>query len=76
MAQLTWNDAPGVCTALMDEVPVCALKIKDIGGVAASWLDERLWPAPSHLPKAMPQPTRFFTTMDEAKAAVEDMLKG
>lgn len=74
MAQLTWNDTPGVCTALMDEVPVCALKIKDIGGVAASWLDERLWPAPAHLPKAMPQPTRFFTTMAEAKQAVEEAL--
>ncbi|PQA76163.1 hypothetical protein [Rhodoferax sp. TS-BS-61-7] len=75
MAHITWNDTPTVYTALLDDVPVCTLKVKDIGGVAASWLDERLWPPPSHMPKAPPQPTRFFIDLAEAKAAVEEMLK-
>jgi len=75
MANITWNDTPTVCTVLLDDVPVCTLKTKDIGGVAASWLDDRLWPPPSHMPKAAPQPTRFFTTLGEAKAAVEQFLE-
>ncbi len=76
MADITWNDAPSVYTALFDGTPVCTLKVKDIGGVAASWLDDRLWPPPSHMPKAPPQPTRFFANLAEAKAAVEEALKG
>ena len=75
MAHITWNDTPTVYTALLDDVPVCTLKVKDIGGVAASWLDERLWPPPSHRPTAPPPPTRFFFDLAEAKAAVEEMLK-
>jgi hypothetical protein len=74
MANITWNNTPSLYTALLDEVPVCTLKVKDIGGVAASWLDQRLWPAPAHLPKAPPQPTRFFANLEEAKQAVEQML--
>jgi hypothetical protein len=75
MAQLIWSDGPGVCTAVLNEVPVCSLKSKDIGGVIASWLDDRLWPPPAHLPKAAPQPTRFFANIADAKAAVEEALK-
>jgi hypothetical protein len=44
--------------------------------VAASWLDDRLWAPPSHLPKATPQTTRFFMALDEAKQAVEQVLQG
>lgn len=76
MAHLTWNDTPAAYTALLNDVPVCALKPKDIGGVAASWLDDHLWPPPAHMPKAPPQPTRFFATLAEAKQAVEEALKG
>jgi hypothetical protein len=76
MGSIVWTDSPGLCTALLDDVPVCALKIKDIGGVAASWLDDRLWPPPSHMPKATPQTTRFFMALDEAKQAVEQALQG
>jgi hypothetical protein len=76
MASIIWNDVPGLSTALVDDVPVCALKVKDIGGVAANWLDDRLWPAPSHMPKATPQNTRFFMALDEAKLAVEQALQG
>jgi hypothetical protein len=76
MAHIIWNETPTVCTASMNDVPVCTLKVKDIGGVAASWLDDRLWPAPSHLPKAAPQPTRFFPNLTDAKLAVEQMLGG
>lgn len=75
MATITWSDTPPGCTALLDGAPVCQLKTKDIGGCAASWLDGRLWPAPAHLPKAMPQPTRFFTAMADAKQAVEQALQ-
>lgn len=76
MAHITWKDTPTVCTASLDDVPVCTLKVKDIGGIAASWLGDRLWPPPSHLPKAAPQPTRFFPDLAEAKAAVEEALAG
>jgi hypothetical protein len=76
MAHITWNDTPTVYTALLGDVPVCTLKVKDIGGVTASWLDDHLWPPPSHMPKAAPQPTRFFPALDEAKAAVEKALEG
>ncbi len=74
MANITWKEAPSLWTALLDGVPVCALKGKDIGGWAASWLDARLWAPPAHLPKATPQPTRFFTDLTEAKTAVEQTL--
>ena len=29
---------------------------------------------PAHMPKATPQPMRFFSSLDEAKAAVEREL--
>lgn len=74
MATITWKETPPVWTALLDDAPVCTLKGKDIGGWTASWLGERLWPAPTHLPKATPQATRFFTDREEAKAAVETEL--
>ncbi len=76
MANIRWNDTPSLCIALVDDAPVCSLKLKDIGGWTASWTDERLWVPPSHLPKAMPQPTRFFPALDEAKAAVAQALAG
>ena len=76
MAHLTWSDKPGLSTALWDDVPVCALKKKDIGGISASWLDGRMWAPPAHLPKAAPQETRFFTGLDEAKQAVAQVLQG
>jgi len=74
MADVRWSEAPSVWTASLDNVAVCTLKTKDIGGCAASWLDGHLWAPPSHLPKATPQPTRFFMGVDEAKAAVEQVL--
>jgi hypothetical protein len=76
MANVSWKEAPGLCIALLDGVPVCELKPKDIGGVTAGWLNDRLWPPPGHMPKAAPQPTRFFTGMDDAKLAVEQALLG
>lgn len=74
MAHITWQESPTSCTALLDTVPVCTLKSKDIGGVAASWLDERRWAPPTHMPKAAPQETRFFSDMAEARLAVEQFL--
>lgn len=61
---------------MLDDLPICSLKSKDIGGCAATWLDNRLWPPPPHLPKAAPQATRFFASVDEAKAAVDQALSG
>lgn len=75
MANITWKEAPSLWTAQLDGVPVCSLKGKDIGGWAASWLDDRLWAPPAHLPKATPQPTRFFVNLTEAKTAVELALQ-
>jgi hypothetical protein len=75
MAQVSWdNNLPTTWTALMDGQAVCAVKRKDIGGWTAAWTDERLWPAPSHLPRATPQPMRFFGSLEEAKLAVEQAL--
>jgi hypothetical protein len=74
MRNVTWNHTPPSWTAALDGDTVCTLKGKDIGGWTASWSGERLWPAPAHLPKATPQPTRFFMDLDEAKAAVEQAL--
>ncbi len=76
MANVIWQDSPGLYTALVDGVPVCELKPKDIGGVTASWLNDRLWAPPGHMPKAMPQPTRFFPGLEDAKSAVEQTLQG
>lgn len=75
MANIIWNGSPALCTASLDGVPVCELKAKDIGGVTASWLNDRLWQPPSHMPKASPQPTRFFPGIEDAKAAVEQALQ-
>lgn len=75
MANITWQDAPSLYTALLDGVPICELKPKDIGGVTASWLNDRLWAPPSHMPKAAPQPTRFFAGLEDAKSAVEQALQ-
>lgn len=75
MALVTWNHIPPITwTATMDGQEVCTLKRKDIGGWTAGWTDERLWPAPSHLPKALPQPMRFFGNLEDAKLAVEQAL--
>ena len=75
MTQVTWdNDPPTTWNATVDGQALCSIKRKDIGGWTAVWTDERLWPAPSHLPKAMPQPTRFFSSLEEAKLAVEQLL--
>ncbi len=74
MATVTWSEASALWTAMLDDVPVCVLKPKDIGGCTAHWLQGRMWAPPSHLPRALPQPTRFFSTMAEAKQAVEQSL--
>ena len=75
MKHVTWdNDPPTTWTATVEGQALCAIKRKDIGGWTAIWTDERLWPAPSHMPKAMPQPTRFFSSLEEAKLAVEQAL--
>jgi hypothetical protein len=74
MANVSWSEAPSVWIASLDNVAVCALKTKDIGGCVASWLDGRMWAPPVHLPKATPQPTRFFMGLTEAKEAVEQAL--
>ena len=76
MADITWKETHPSWTALLDGVPVCTLKPKDIGGCIASWLDGRLWAPPGHLPKAAPQATRFFAGIEDAKSAVEQALRG
>lgn len=75
MAHVTWDHTPPATWIVMvDGQALCSIKRKDIGGLIAAWVDERLWPAPAHLPKAMPQPTRFFSNLEEAKLAVEHAL--
>ena len=74
MATITWKETPPTWTALLDGAPACTLKGKDIGGWTASWVGDRLWAPPAHMPKAAPQPTRFFMNLEEAKAAVEAAL--
>ena len=74
MASITWQATHPSLTGLLDGVPVCTLKVKDIGGCTAHWLDGRLWAPPAHLPKAAPQATRFFADVEEAKSAVEQTL--
>ena len=76
MANISWKDSPTLYVALLDGVPVCELRPKDIGGVTANWLNGRLWAPPSHMPKAAPQQTRFFFGVAEAKLAVEEALRG
>ncbi len=75
MAQVSWTETPTLWTASQNGMPVCSLKAKDIGGCTASWLNGRLWAPPAHMPRAMPQPTRFFAGFDEAREAVEQQLK-
>jgi hypothetical protein len=75
MANISWNESPALYIASLDGVPVCELRTKDIGGVTASWLNGRLWSPPSHMPKAAPQPTRFFPGLADAKTAVEQALQ-
>ena len=74
MANINWKDSPTLYVALLDGAPVCELRLKDIGGVTATWLNDRLWPPPAHLPKAAPQTTRFFPAVADAKAAVEMLV--
>ena len=75
MTHVTWDhNPPTTWTAMADGQALCSIKRKDIGGWTAVWMDERLWPAPPHLPKAMPQPTQFFSSLEEAKLAVEQAL--
>jgi len=71
---ITWKETPPSWTGLLDGVPVCTLKVKDIGGCTAHWLGDRLWAPPAHLPKDTPQVTRFFPGLAEAKSAVEEAL--
>ena len=75
MANITWIENKPTWTALLDNVPVCTLRTKDIGGCTADWLDGRMWAPPAHMPKATPQTTRFFGGVDEAKQAVELALR-
>ncbi|AOG23683.1 hypothetical protein [Acidovorax sp. RAC01] len=75
MAAVTWDhNPPTTWIAKVQGQALCAIKRKDIGGWTAAWTDERLWPAPAHLPKALPQPIRFFSSLEEAKQAVECAL--
>jgi hypothetical protein len=75
MAAVTWDlNPPTTWIAMVDGQACCAVKRKDIGGWTAAWTDDHLWPAPAHLPKAMPQPTKFFGSLEEAKQAVEQAL--
>ncbi len=75
MAPIHWNETPTLWTALLGDVPVCTLKAKDIGGCTASWTGDRLWAPLPHMPRAAPQPTRFFSSFEEARQAVEQQLK-
>lgn len=74
MALVIWSESPNAWTALLNDVPVCTLKMKDIGGCMASWLNGLVWAPPAHMPKATPQVTCFFSNVDEAKQAVEQRL--
>lgn len=74
MANITWIENKPTWTALLDNVPVCTLRSKDIGGCTADWLGGRLWAPPAHMPKAAPQTTRFFASVEDAKQAVEQAL--
>ncbi len=75
MAHVTWDHTPPTTwIAMVNGQATCSVKRKDIGGWTAGWTDDRLWPAPAHLPKAMPQPMRFFSSLEEAKLAVEHAL--
>ena len=71
MSPVSWTHNPPHWIATVDGQTVSTLKGKDIGGWTATWAGDRLWPAPPHMPKAMPQPMRFFPNLDAAKAAVE-----
>ena len=53
MANVSWTHNPPVWTASVDGNAVCNIKGKDIGGCAATWVGDRLWPPPAHLPKAI-----------------------
>ena len=75
MAEITWKETPLNWTAECDGKAVCSLKKMDIGGWAANWLNGHKWPAPAHMPKAQPQPMKFFPALEEAKTAVEHALK-
>ena len=75
MTDITWDHSPPTTwNAMVNGQAVCSVKRKDIGGWTAAWTDDRLWPAPTHLPRATPQPTRFFGSLEEAKLAVEQVL--
>ncbi len=75
MADITWDHTPPTTwIAMVDNQAVCFVKSKDIGGWTATWMGERLWPAPAHLPKATPQAMRFYGSLEEAKLAVEQAL--
>ena len=75
MALVTWNESPGMWTAVVGDTPVCTLKSKDIGGCIANWQNGLLWAPPAHMPKATPQPSCFFSNLDDAKRAVEQRLQ-
>lgn len=74
MAEVNWNETPLESTALLDGIPVCSIKTKDIGGCIANWLNGRKWGPPAHLPKATPQDSKFFPDKESAKLAVEHAL--
>lgn len=65
---------PTSWAANLNGQPVCILKGKDIGGWTATWMGDRLWQPPAHMPKATPQPMSFFSSLEDAKAAVEQAL--
>lgn len=75
MAHVIWEHSPPTTwVGTVEGQPVCSIQRKDIGGWTAVWMDERLWPAPAHLPKAQPQSARFFSELEEAQQAVAQAL--
>lgn len=72
---VTWTPQPPTSwMANLNGQPVCILKGKDIGGWTATWMGDRLWQPPAHMPRATPQPMSFFSSLEDAKAAVEQAL--
>ena len=74
MAEVSWTVDGKDWNAHINGERVCFLKHMDIGGYNAHLSNGQLWPAPAHLPKAPPQESKFFNSIDDAKQACEAML--
>lgn len=75
MTAVAWSLVGSAWVAHLNGVEVCNLKPKDIGGWTACWVGDRTWPPPTHMPKAMPQSTKFFMDLADAKKSVEVALE-